>query len=524
VCRLARHLPRALRLWTQARKLALLALAPLHVWRILREPDFRRVYPGYAAWLRRLLVIEGLGLAVMLVWAPALFAAALLVLGGSALWLRWRGRPAYGARGGLPPGSLDLLSPATLFDPEYYPAAARTLGAYFKCTEVTRSQVCVSSLATGRQILSEHGESLRPLDLPFHRFIPGGFLRRMEEPHHATYRRLFSAALSPRLVERRQGALCDAAARGLERIARESASAGIAGVSPQPHVESLVFEAWVGVFFGIAPADPEMARLRELFVVSDIRSHRTPRSTILAALASIEAIMRERANGERARPARGEALDTCVLREVVDRQPGALDDPTVTRNLIYMLGTTAADVSALLMWVFKLLSDNPIWVGRLRAEMDDREQRRPPREDGLASRIVAETLRLRQSEFVMREVTRPIWHRGFRIPRGWQLRVCVQASHRDPDVFEQADMFDPDRFLRKRPTRDEYSPFGLDRHACIGEALARAMAEGFARELSRYEWEVTADGPIQLSSWRHWEPSSRFRVRLAPRPSASMRG
>jgi cytochrome P450 len=89
-------------------------------------------------------------------------------------------------------------------------------------------------------------------------------------------------------------------------------------------------------------------------------------------------------------------------------------------------------------------------------------------------------------------------------------------------VFENPDVFDPDRFLRKRPTRDEYSPFGLDRHACIGEGLARAMGEMFARELTRYAWEVTTDGPAQMSSWRHWEPSSRFRVRLALRAPASV--
>ena len=519
---LAGQAARVSRLWMQARKLILLVLAPAHVWRILREPDFRRVYPGYAAWLRRLLMLEGLGLAILLVWAPAFFVAAVLALGGSALWLRWRGRSAYGTGRGLPRGSLDLLSPGPLLDPQYYPAAARTHGAFFKCVELTRSQVCVSSLAVGRQILSEHGGSLHPLDLPFHRFVPGGFLRRMDEPRHETYRRLFSAALSPRLVERWRDTLGAATARGLERLARASRSAGPEGVPPQPHVRDLVLEAWMSVFFGIAPAAPAMARLRELYAVTDIRHQRESDAAVLAALEEIEAIVRQSVSPEGAPSARGEAPGTCVLREVVERQPHALDDPTAVRNLIYMLDTSAGDVSGLLMWVLKFLSDEPIWVARLRAEVSDLQASRPPGGDGLGSRIVAETLRLRQSEFVLREVTRPIRHRGLRIPGGWLLRISVQASHRDPHVFEHPDVFDPDRFLRKRPTRDEYAPFGLDRHACIGEPLARAMAEVFARELTRYEWEVATDGPTQMSSWRHWEPSSRFRVRLAPRAPASV--
>jgi cytochrome P450 len=506
----------------QARKAILLPLAPAHVWRILREPDFRRVYPGYAAWLRRLLALEGLILAGLLVWAPAVFGAAVLALGGTALWLRWRGRAAYGTGRGLPRGPLDLLSPAALFDPEYYTAAARTHGVFFKCAELTRSQVCVSSLAVGRQVLSEHATSLHPLDLPFHRFIPGSFLRRMEEPTHGTYRRQFSAALSSRLVERWRDALGAAAARGLERLALASRSAGPEGAPPQPHVRDLVLEAWMGVFLGIAPAAPAMGRLRELFAVIDIRNQRESDASVLAALATIEAIMRESVKPAGAPSARGEIPDTCVLREVVERQPDALDDPTVARNLIYMLHTGAGDVSGLLTWILKFLSDEPIWIARLRSELSDLQGCRPPGGDDLASRIVAETLRLRQSEFVLREVTRPIRHRGLRIPGGWLLRISVQAGHRDPHVFENPDVFDPDRFLRKRPTRDEYSPFGLDRHACIGEGLARAMGEMFARELTRYAWEVTTDGPAQMSSWRHWEPSSRFRVRLALRAPASV--
>jgi len=519
--RMVRRVRRLSHWGRQARKLLLLALAPIHVVRILWQADFWRVYPGCAIWLRRLLILEGIGLAVVGVLAPALFAIAALVLIGSALWLHWRRRSAYGTRRGLPSGSLDLLSPTPLFDVQYYPATARTHGTFFKCTEVTRSQICVSSLAVGRQILREHPGSLRPLDLPFHRFIPGGFLRRMEEPLHETYRRVFSLALSPRLAAHWRETLDAAAARGLASIAHASASAGGAGTNPQPHVEGLVFEAWVGVFFGIAATSPDMTQLRELFAVTDIRGRGASRSIVLAALGDIEEFMRRKANG-RGRPSSPEAPHIpSVLSEIVERHPDALNDPTLVRNLIYMLSTSAADVSALLMWVFKLLSDHPAWVGRLRAEIVEAEATRSTRGDDLASRIVSETLRLRQSEFVMREVTRPVWHRGLRIPRGWLLRICVQASHRDPSVFERPEVFDPDRFLRKRTTGDEYAPFGLDHHKCIGESLARSMAEVFACELARHEWEVTGDGPTQLSSWRHWEPSSRFRVRLAARPAAA---
>ena len=53
-----------------------------------------------------------------------------------------------------------------------------------------------------------------------------------------------------------------------------------------------------------------------------------------------------------------------------------------------------------------------------------------------------------------REIVHPITHAGFRLPRGWLLRICVHESHRDPAVFEHPEVFDPDRFLRRAPTRD----------------------------------------------------------------------
>ena len=117
----------------------------------------------------------------------------------------------------------------------------------------------------------------------------------------------------------------------------------------------------------------------------------------------------------------------------------------------------------------------------------------------------------------MREIVRPFGHRGLRFPRGWLLRVCVQESHRNPERSRPPEEFDPDRFLGTPLARDQYAPFGLDRHACVGEHLARAMAEAFAEHAVRFDWEVTSDGPAEMNDWRHWAPSPRFRIRLTAR-------
>jgi cytochrome P450 len=511
------------RLWIQSRRAALLLIAPARAWRALGDPAFCHAYPAYARPLRVAVSVTAGAVLTATVLSPP--AGVLLALGlmASAGALRWRARATHGVRRGLPPGALDFLATGPFIDPRFYLTAARTHGPVFKCSALARSQVCVGTLAGGADILRIFTAHLRPLSLPFHRFVPGGFLRQMEEPAHETYRRLFSAALSRSLVDHWRPRLEASASRGLERLAEASTGAGAPGVAPKAHVEQLVRRAWLDVFLGVEAGSDDSDRLEELFAVIDIRNlRRASPAAVLAALAGIESWM-ERAAAATGDPDAGrEARRTCVLREILHRTPDALNDPTLVRNLIYMLSTSAGDVAGLLMWVLKLLSDHPGWADRLRREVVPMPEARASRNPSLASRIVSETLRLQQSEFVLREIVRPFRHQGFRFPRGWLLRVCVQESHRDPVTFDRPEEFDPDRFLGAVPSREHYAPFGLDRHACVGESLARAMAEEFAGALAGYQWEVTSDGPTELSDWRHWAPNARFRVRFAARTNTSL--
>jgi len=93
----------------------------------------------------------------------------------------------------------------------------------------------------------------------------------------------------------------------------------------------------------------------------------------------------------------------------------------------------------------------------------------------------------------------------------------VRESHRDPQVFPDPLSFCPDRFVDRRLSRYEYSPFGRLEHRCIGETFTLALATCFVSKLVRgYEWAVVQDGPAEFNRY-HWRPSRRFRVRLEPR-------
>jgi sterol 14-demethylase len=64
---------------------------------------------------------------------------------------------------------------------------------------------------------------------------------------------------------------------------------------------------------------------------------------------------------------------------------------------------------------------------------------------------------------------------GYDIPKGWMTVVCPAVSHRNPDVFPNPDVYDPDRFAphRQEDKRHPYAliGFGAGLYRCPGAAF-----------------------------------------------------
>ena len=188
-------------------------------------------------------------------------------------------------------------------------------------------------------------------------------------------------------------------------------------------------------------------------------------------------------------------------------EPELIDDPAAVFNLLYIGVAGGGDLADLLVWIVKMLSDHREWADRVASEGTSTD---------LPGRIVLETLRLEQSEYLVRRALSDIWFRERRIPRGWQIRICVRESHRDADRFDDPDSFDPDRFL-DGPAAGSYGPFGMSQHACLGQHLTVSFGRALVEELAGgFEWEVVGDGPREFGGF-HWRPSSKLSLALAPR-------
>ena len=487
-------------------RLAILAAAPWPFVTAFARLSYVRAYPRRTA-IRTLYVAAYASLAVVLALLSPLLLVPLAAIAAVGILLGlWVSRPAAGASHRLPPGRLSLVPVRQFVNQEFLAHQLERHGAISKTTWPTLDAplVCVHGLRRSADLLRERGEALGPVGISFDPLIPAGFLRNMQPSDHRQYKSLFERALPDELVAARLEDFDRAAREALKSLAIAS---GPHGVDPRPYLLRLTVAAFAPLLLGIEPGTSEDGRLLGLyerigkFVETD-RDARSEQGVEFRAVVDELAAIVESSSARSKK-----ALGPSAVGEIARASPEALTDPNVVLNLVFLLRTASGDVAGLLHWIMKELGDHPEWQEHARAD------------SGLARRIVLETLRLHQSEFIQRRALQPIEVDGYRIPAGWYVRMCVRESHQDAAIFADPQVFDPDRFLDRRFSRYEFSPFGRLEHRCIGETATIGLAAAFVTSLSNdFDWSVTRDGPPEFNRY-HWRPSRRFRVRLLERSS-----
>ena len=468
--------------------------------RLLGAEGLRRQFPrvwvavalGVACWLALVAVLAALAPAGLHVLTVVALAAAALAAVRSRWTLRLRRR--------LPPGS---LAPTTtlraLADRRFYLHQRARHGPVFKVAQARDDAVCVIGLERGHRLLREHAASLGPTPLPFSSGVTGEFVRYMDASTHRTYGPLLRRALGRPVV----AAARDTASRVV--VHELDSLAGARAAPLDAACNRIARDTLTFALFGMDPGGEASSRFSAPF--GALARHpltEAPTPAMLGALAELRALLREHTD---ALVASGDPA-TCGVVELRLHDPAQPDDVCLD-NLACQLAIAIGNVGGLLRWLVQLLADNDDWVARVRQGEDDT----------LPARIVQETLRLAQSEYLYRTLLADVEHDGHVLPRGWLLRLCVWESHRDPAVFADPERFDPDRFLGREHSLSEYSPFGFGRHACSGSGLAEMIGAVLVEELcTRYDWVAVGGGPPEhdLRHADHWRPSSRLRVRLEP--------
>ena len=498
-------------------------LSVMGLLRLGLKPPFRRdlaALPALRAWLAvATLVLLVVG-AWMLLRFPALVqlsaVAALIVM--ALLW--WRARPSYGRSRGWPPGSLGIGASLDAVDNrDYYREQAARHGPIFKMSQFGRPVLCVVGLSRGRQLLQDHKAALAGASLPYNRFVRNGMLRYMTREFHQVEGPLFRRAFSNVALGANERSVRDACQRALASLGHPPLAE--AGHDIRPLVRVWTIESLATAFFGFRPDDPRVRVLNQAIAAMNIdRSGGSAwRMAMQTAISSATDVMKE---GGRELLARGDA--TSVLGVMVAEAPDSVENEGRLQNLFFMYRLAVGDLAGALTWVAWQLSTHTEWQARVAAAGRTDGSPRGAQPSDLATRVVLETLRLEQSEFLYRRVVKPIDFEGFHIPAGWILRICIQESHRDAETFADPATFNPDRFLGQAYAKSEYATFGLDEHACIGASMVLFFGRILAEEMcAAYIVRTTTESPFERGTRHrhHWRPGREWRVALEPRTTGT---
>ncbi|MEU6679081.1 cytochrome P450 [Streptomyces sp. NPDC046925] len=160
-----------------------------------------------------------------------------------------------------------------------------------------------------------------------------------------------------------------------------------------------------------------------------------------------------------------------VLTEAARTRP-EYTDRLIRDELVTLLVAGHETTASTLTWLYLLLDRN----ARAREQaLAAGAEGSPERRQALQA-LVHETLRFYPSAWILpRSAARDDVLAGYEIEAGTDVLVCPYLTHRDPDLWENPQRFEPARFTTpgRRPAHPgSYFPFGIGPRACLGLQFA----------------------------------------------------
>jgi cytochrome P450 len=184
-------------------------------------------------------------------------------------------------------------------------------------------------------------------------------------------------------------------------------------------------------------------------------------------------------------------------RQTIDHRPdflqhlidAGLSDDIIRDQMLTMLIAGHDTSTALLAWTFALLGQHPEIHEKVIQEIDQAEGKYP-----LLDNVIKESLRLYPPIHIgNRRVAEDMEFTEGTVPAGKRMFYSIYLTHRDPEIWENAEQFCPERFSHGRKTPPmSYIPFGGGPRSCIGAAFGQAEARiVIAHLLKNFMFEFT---------------------------------
>jgi sterol 14-demethylase len=252
-----------------------------------------------------------------------------------------------------------------------------------------------------------------------------------------------------------------------------------------------------------------------LGLVASLSTTRSVRRGLAARTQAVERILVE-LERRRREPNSGDPRDVADAMLIAQQSNGELlTNEVIAMELFgYMFGALANTHTAATMCVMQIVT-NPA----LRRRVED-EQRACRAAHGpvlspaslkdmpVLNACYQETLRFYVAPMHVRLVLKPLQIGQYTLPERSMIAFSPYLLQRDPSVYTDPDVFDPDRFLAgprgpaKAPSVSHYLPYGRGIHTCLGRHLARQeIMLGVARLLRDFEVELAPCKDPLAANW-----------------------
>ncbi len=399
-----------------------------------------------------------------------------------------------GQSGKLAPGELNADESIFLRDQFYLLGQQQKYGNIFKTWWGGKLTTCLVGHADGQEFLTKNKANLRAATIDMTPLFPLGFMRALEGDAHKKYRNLFLSAFRAVDMAKHDATIRETINRCLTPLCDGDGIPDNEDIArAMKHATSTIM---IQIILG-AQAGTEMSE--KLLKAYDIY---TPNGMYLvigdeqkSKYAPIKLMVEEHAKTFDANAGEPTSLLEYIVRA------GRVDD-TVIGNLIHMTEFARTDVHGLWRWILLEISNHPDYLNSIIAEKDTDVRKKR------AESVVSETLRMQQSEFIYRAVTKTFSYQGVLYPKRSRVRICIWEGHRDPNIFENPNEFRPDRFVTDTFGAGAYAPLGMGHHACLGANWTMICSRILVEELAEhYRLKQISYGTPKKGHF-HFEPGS----------------
>ena len=296
-------------------------------------------------------------------------------------------------------------------------------------------------------------EILGAKNTPWGRFTEEQMLNMSDEDHQVI-RKAFSAQFTPRY------------ANTIRPIMRENMSRLLEEWLPKRRIDFAEFASYYPVsvmtrMIG-APLEviPEIRdSLETLGLAYSLDPRREP--ALQEAIVHIDEFCRDLMEDRRQHPKTEGDHDLLDMLIEASREGGISDRKLV--DLLIFLFVAGYDTSKnVLGWMMREMTKHPAVYERCAEDID------------YCRKVVEEFLRFFNPSHSFRFTDREMEYGGVVFPKDTMIFFSLNQSGRDPFVFDRPDEFDPDRASNPNA---RHIAFGLGRHMCLGQYIARAQLQ-----------------------------------------------